>query len=231
MSDLESRTNPSPTSADETTETESAVGLGATKRWARAHVRNESGVDLVECGLVHGYSDDPKEKADLGYVWHNDLSNGYLDVHYRTGLLTTGVDWWLFTAVDSNGHSYISNPHNFRGIIDELEKAVKDQIDRVIKEFQDQRRQGKRGPESKSEAATNLVAAILSFFVGKGGTKGFKQHILRESDEGLQHGLGKVRFIVHKLPVSGGEAGSALQIMSPSGETEGHSWTNIARVK
>lgn len=102
-------------------------------RQTSIHVTNKSGKEISEITVRHKYSDVYKDKA----VWKAIISNGKTvklndaedskkpaNIRYHTGWGTTGADWWLVTWKDQDGVEYVTNPNNFRNIIDPLEKFL-----------------------------------------------------------------------------------------------------------
>lgn len=176
----------------------------STHRKANVAVHNGTGTNLVSIAVAHKYSNEYKNQYTWEDVAANSTTGADLEVDYNTGFLTTGRDWWMITAVDDAGRVYISNPHNFREILDVLEKVTKDVLQMLPP----------IGSNPGVAAAQKVTTAILDHMLNYEDTAGFKQHILREDDEGRT-----VTITLRSLP-SSGEAGDAVEIASPSGSSE-----------
>lgn len=182
-----------------------------THRTANVAVRNQTGKGLVSVAIAHKYSDNYKNH----HVWENvaegTTTAADMQADYNTGFLTTGRDWWLVTAIDDAGRVFISNPHNFRDIIDRLETALKNILP-ILPPV---------GTEPGMAEAQKVITAILDQVLNHEATNGYKQHMLESDDEGHT-----VTITLRSLP-SGGEAKDAVEISSPSGSSE----TNLLLVR
>jgi hypothetical protein len=72
----------------------SAGEVQAASRTANITVRNETGVPLQQVSVAHKYSSDA---GQVGF-WTNvapGATTSAFQVSYRTGLGTTGKDWWI----------------------------------------------------------------------------------------------------------------------------------------
>jgi hypothetical protein len=107
-------------------------------------------------------------------------------VHYETGWLELGRDWWSVTwekegdKIGPNSMKlWYSNPTNFRGLIDFLEKSAPTLIAQALKVARVLR------PELAPAATVAKVVskALCEAMLNDVETDGFKQHILREEDE------------------------------------------------
>ena len=161
-----------------------ATGANAKTRTAQVGIQNNTGHRILSATLVHKYSDDWMRD----YTW-KDVKSGYatnnsIDVHFNTGVLTTGKDWWFVTWIDDTGCAYMSKPKNLRGLMDLLEKAgqyisgglIESGIDVLVAD-----------PELIGKAigaAAAVTGAIGLVLLNSEGTAGFKQHILRDKDAG-----------------------------------------------
>ncbi len=66
-----------------------------TKRTAYVRIRNETSEPLIAVGVKHKYSDNYKNDGAFAVVRPGELSADRMEVHYNTGFLTTGVDWYV----------------------------------------------------------------------------------------------------------------------------------------
>ncbi|WP_087019108.1 hypothetical protein [Thaumasiovibrio subtropicus] len=147
-----------------------------TKRTAKARIENKTGKDIKIATLNHKYSDDYHNQETFGLIKDGDVS-GNLTVEYNTGFGTTGRDWWLVTWQYDEESVYYTDPNNFRGAIDYLER----QVNSVISDNKD--------IPDELKPAVELASSALN----SESTKGFKQHILRSEDEGKV-----VRIVLYK---------------------------------
>lgn len=157
-----------------------------TKRSARAQIHNNTPHNISGVGLNHMYSDVYNETK----TWEIITANGYSDtltVYYNTDFLTTGKDWWSVSwhnnldLIGPNSMSlYYSNPANFRAFFDFLESAAPTLIGTALKVAKLAR------PElaPMTKVANVVSKALCSAMLNTAETDGYKQHILREEDEG-----------------------------------------------
>ena len=153
----------------------------ATHRKASVEIVNETGKTLLSVSVSHKYSDNYKNE----HTWKN-IKNGETTstekVDFNTGFLTTGRDWWVVTWVNDRGDTYVSDPHNFRNILDFLEK-IGDRMAQPLATLAAVIAVGDPEPSSKAVAAAIAVTSFVAIsFLNSEGTDGFKQHILREED-------------------------------------------------
>ncbi|RMZ68373.1 Transmembrane amino acid transporter family [Pyrenophora seminiperda CCB06] len=157
-----------------------------TKRSAKIQVKNNTPYDISGVGLAHMYSDVYSGTK----TWETIPAGGTSDaltVHYNTGFLTTGRDWWAISwhnaneaiAHDSMSQCY-SNPNNFRDFMDFLESVGPNAIAVALEAV------GIAQPELEKVAEVAGIAAdtLCKLMLNSAKTDGFKQHILRE-DEGV----------------------------------------------
>lgn len=159
------------------------MSLKTTHQRAQISIVNNTGSKLISVGIAHKYSD--VFKNDL--QWQN-LNNGQSGnaqwVDYNTGTFTTGRDWWVVVFVDSNGHSYMTDPANFRALFDAAEKALGPTLN-ALAPLAAAIATGDPEPTTKAIAiATAATAAACSLLLNNEGTDGYKQHILRDEDAG-----------------------------------------------
>lgn len=157
-----------------------------TKRTAFASVRNNTSGPLVAVSVVHKYSDNYSNQHQWGIIQPDEIPSDYMEVEYNTGAFTTGRDWWVVTWYSADMNTlYYSNPNNFRDIIDKLESIAPDAIAAAAGALA-ALPASLTGPGAVAAASAAAVAAKVttSALFNSEGTAGFKQHILREEDEG-----------------------------------------------
>ncbi len=167
------------------------------KQHADVQVVNKTGKVISYVQVLHKYSNVYTD--DL--AWYGTLANGDKTtskvVDYNTGALTTGRDWWYIAWVDTDSSTiHYSDPTNFRGIIDIMEtySGVVIPIAATVAAAAGSAACAAAtagacaaaGVPATVSVASAAGAAIASAASGKlledGGTKGFKQHILRSED-------------------------------------------------
>lgn len=159
----------------------------ATKRTAFATVENNTDEPLFAVSLVHKYSDVYKNSQEWGIIRSAQSGSPPAEVEYNTGLLTTGVNWWLVSWYSADMKTrYFSSPNNFRKQIDWAEGIAPDTISAAAGAIA-----GiltvEAGPAAVVAAATaagTVAKATTSAIFNSESTAGFKQHILREVDQG-----------------------------------------------
>lgn len=155
-----------------------------THRTASVVVHNNTPNNLLSVSLVHKYSDNYKNQQQWPVIHPGGDGEGLLTVDYNTGALTTGRDWWLLTWYSEDLKTqYYTDPTNFRGVFDALDKVAPSAIQAVI---------GgavalitsESGPVAAAAAAAAVALAkeTTSRLFNSEGTAGFKQHILRAED-------------------------------------------------
>lgn len=149
------------------------------QRRAKVVIVNDTGKDLAKITVYHKYSNEFKDE----FSWEN-LSAGATSnphdkpVRFYTGVATTGVDWWVVVFKDKTGNEYISDPKNFRKIVDGLEIILLDSIPIISSIIVDP--SGgliKDAGEIAARAALNKEETF-----SKQLGVAFKQHILRKAD-------------------------------------------------
>ena len=180
-----------------------------TKHHAYVSIVNKSNRPISYVAVGHKYSDDFRNsfsfKGPIAPGAETILDKNVDKVTYNTGIATTGRDWWVVTWCYEDGEleSYVTDPQNFRGIIDWLEFPthwVAWTIDFVTGGFLEELPAwlAKIGLESKwlaevCESVTKAkklkkvfiiiaCATIVANATNTTKTLGFKQHILREED-------------------------------------------------
>lgn len=188
----------------------------ATTRTAKAVVENKTKSDIAYVVLVHKYSDDFFNDETWVNLKKGKTTKGPLTVKYRTGFGTTGKDWWRVFFQFKDGKTCYSDPKNFRGVFDASERLILKNAGElgnalgisigsgtgVIAGPPGIAAGGYYGGVGGRKAADGLAKLLFS----KGSTTGFKQMILRASDEN-----GTVRIIIQdgeriilRAPRSGG---------------------------
>lgn len=157
-----------------------------TKRTALATIRNNTSEPLVGVSVIHKYSDDYKHDKQWGVIQPGELASETMEVEYNTGAFTTGRDWWIVTWYSPDMSTlHYSDPNNFRGILDSLESVAPDMIAAAAGAIA-ALPAGISGPGAVGAAVAAAAAAksTTEGLFNSEGTDGFKQHILREEDEG-----------------------------------------------
>ena len=75
--------------------------------WARACIENDTGVTLTNVTLHHRYSDDPDEEQTWPDVGPG-ATTGTMDVHYNTGVIRYGQDYWWAQYTLPDGSVWVS---------------------------------------------------------------------------------------------------------------------------
>lgn len=161
-----------------------ATTCEATKRYARVSVENASDNHLLSVSLVHKYSDNYKNQRQWAVIHPHSSSPDYLDVEYNTGFGTTGRDWWLLTWYSEDLQTqYYTNPNNFRGVFDALDKVAPSMIEAVIDYAASLIDSDPNSVVGEAvNAAVELAKETTQQLFNTEATEGFKQHILRTED-------------------------------------------------
>lgn len=146
-----------------------------TTRSANAVVINNTGRTIRAVSIVHKYSDVFKSRHDYAELAPG-ASTPRASVRYNTGFGTTGRDWWVITWYsDDYTRRYCSNPENFRETIDILEEVAPSVLSYAA---------GKAAKDpSVTKAAETVAEETSKLLFNTESTAGFKQHILRTSDQ------------------------------------------------
>ncbi|KAL6693828.1 hypothetical protein J3F84DRAFT_380022 [Trichoderma pleuroticola] len=162
--------------------------METTKRTASVSVRNNTSKPIVGISLVHKYSDVYKHRKEWAAVPAGDSSAESLKVEYNTGFFTTGRDWWFVSWYSQDMKTlYYSNPQNFRGTFDAIEKSASPELIFNAGMLLGPIALIAGGPLLAAPAAVATLAAARATSDGLYDSEemaGFKQHILREEDEG-----------------------------------------------
>ena len=82
-----------------------------THNKAKATVINQYvGSSLKEVTLIHKYSDVYVNRKQWGKLRYGYQYTDNLEVHFHTGFLTTGCDWWWMKWTTEEGVTYVTNP-------------------------------------------------------------------------------------------------------------------------
>lgn len=157
-----------------------------TTRRAYVAVRNDTSEPLLGVSVLHKYSDEHKSEKQWGIVQPGELTSETLEADYNTGFWTTGRDWWLITWFSADMQTiYFSDPNNFRSAFDGFDNVIGDIASATAGIVAGSVAAG-TGPGAIAAAAAAAVAAktVTSTLFNSETTEGFKQHILREEDEG-----------------------------------------------
>ncbi|OPB44851.1 hypothetical protein A0O28_0089890 [Trichoderma guizhouense] len=118
----------------------------------------------------------------------DDSSTESLKVEYNTGFFTTGRDWWFISWYSQDMKTlYYSNPQNFRGAFDAIEKSVSPELVYQAGMLLAPIAVISGGPVLAVPVTLATIAvakATTNRLYEMEETAGFKQHILREEDEG-----------------------------------------------
>lgn len=145
-------------------------------------LENDTSKDWLSAGVIHKYSDNYKDKQDWGKIKKGDTTPPFT-VNYNVGAFTTGQDWWSVSWIDDKGHMFITDPNNFRNIVDFLEKITGP----LAKLAGTLSTVAISDPEPFSKAAAAALAitsAATAILANSESTAGFKSFILREEDSG-----------------------------------------------
>lgn len=198
-----------------------STSYAVDKREADVVVKNKTGKTILQVTVAHKYSDEYEHQLDWPGALKDGMTTSGKPVTYNTGFGTTGRDWWYVSWVYTDSSTvYYSDPNNFRGAIDFMEKAGRVVIPvgsaigaAVVGAVCTAGTFGGCGPVAATAIATTSAAAgaaIASAAAGEllstGGTKGFKQHILRDDDAG--------KTVTIEL-----QKNNEILISSPSGES------------
>jgi hypothetical protein len=162
----------------------------STERQAKASINNQTGKTIVHVTLLHKYSNDYKNNR----TWVNlpsghSTSTSPLTVKYRTGVFTTGKDWWRVQWKVADGRTCYTDPNNFREVFDALDQVTITTAnlfaDQLGKEVAGKVGEigGVVGGEITGKAAKDAANGIANSLFNGEKTAGFKQHILRASDD------------------------------------------------
>ncbi|CEJ93599.1 hypothetical protein VHEMI09177 [[Torrubiella] hemipterigena] len=155
-----------------------------THRQAQVTVQNNTPNNILSISLVHKYSDNYKNEMQWPILHPGDGSWPLLTADYNTGITTTGRDWWLLTWYSEDLKTqYYTDPNNFRGVFDALDKVAPDAIQAVIGSAA-ALITSETGPVAAAAAAAAVALAkeTTKYMFNSEGTDGFKQHILRSED-------------------------------------------------
>jgi hypothetical protein len=149
------------------------------QRRAKVVIVNDTGKELAKITVYHKYSNEFKDE----FSWENLKAGATSKPHdkpvrFYTGIATTGVDWWIVVFKDKAGNEYISNPKNFRKIVDALESILLDSVPMLSSIL--------IGPsgvliKDASEIAARAALNKEETFSKQFGVS-FKQHVLRKAD-------------------------------------------------
>ncbi|KAH0521847.1 hypothetical protein TsFJ059_005782 [Trichoderma semiorbis] len=162
--------------------------METTKRTATVSIRNNTSKPIVGISLIHKYSDLYKHRKEWAAIPAGDSSTESLKVEYNTGFFTTGRDWWFISWYSQDMKTlYYSSPQNFRGAFDAIEKGVSPELVYQAGMLLAPIAVISGGPVLAVPATLATVAVAKATTNGLYETEetaGFKQHILREEDEG-----------------------------------------------
>ena len=176
-----------------------STSYAVEKKQADVVVSNKTGKTILYVTVAHKYSDEYEHQLEWPSALTDGASTSAQPVTYNTGFGTTGRDWWYVSWVYSDsGTIYYSDPTNFRGAIDLMEKVGSVAIPvgaaiaaSVVGAVCTVGTGGACGPAATgaawatgAAAAAAITSAAAGELLADGGTQGFKQHILRDDDAG-----------------------------------------------
>ncbi|KJZ78236.1 hypothetical protein HIM_02274 [Hirsutella minnesotensis 3608] len=180
-----------------------------TQQKALVSVRNNSKQPMYNVSVVHKYSSVYKDNFTWPVVQPGELAAANMTVQYHTGFATTGVDWWVVAWVDEHRTAHVSDPLNFRKIVDYLEKRAPRALSVTTLTL--------AGLISVSTAPVSAIVAAVAVAIAtqeftdvlfnSESTDGFKQHMLTADDAGAL-----TEIIIHDQ--------DAITFKSNSGESE-----------
>lgn len=173
---------------------------------AEVQIVNKTGHDWLSVSLAHKYSNKYKNKAEWKNVPMGKSTSTAL-VDFNTGIVETGLDWWLVSWVTDEGTVYMTDPHNFGEVRDFVEKlAIKeiDQLEDSAKAVLPVAAGAAIGTAIEpgggtiagaitgelagsaikpvTDKAVNLVDKVADHVLNGEATAGFKEHLLRAKD-------------------------------------------------
>lgn len=156
----------------------------STHRNAKVMVENQTGQGILSVSIAHKYSDDYKNNHN----WEGPIQNGAptnpdMIVDYTTGFGTTGRDWWVVTWITEDGAIHITDPKNFRGLIDMIEKVASSAAISASSLAISLAAAPEPAITKATAAAVAVTGLVVKGLTNSESTKGFKQHILRSEDE------------------------------------------------
>jgi len=157
----------------------------ATRRTAFASVRNNTSGPLVAVSVVHKYSDNYKHQHQWGIIQPGEIPSDRWEVEYNTGAFTTGRDWWLVTWYSEDMKTlYYSNPNNFRGLFDTLDRTAPEAVGAAAS-LATKILASPTGPVGSIAAgfvAGRAAKATTALLFNTESTEGYKGHTLFEED-------------------------------------------------
>ncbi|KJZ67933.1 hypothetical protein HIM_12678 [Hirsutella minnesotensis 3608] len=168
---------------------ERRIDWGTVKRTANVTIQNNSPKNIKAVSLIHKYSSVYKSRAEWPLIEKGKSPgpDNQTTVEYNTGPFTTGRDWWLLSFYnDDITINYVTNPNNFRNVVDFLESigstttitlfgATAGVLGMLA---------GPVTSVAASVAAATVAKATTDQLFDSETTVGFKQHILRSEDAG-----------------------------------------------
>ncbi|RCI12167.1 hypothetical protein L249_0778 [Ophiocordyceps polyrhachis-furcata BCC 54312] len=168
--------------------TTTAVQVSAeiVHRRTNVTVWNQSHDPMVAVSVIHKYSSVYKDRHEWPLLSPGEKSSDFMQVDYHTGFGTIGQDWWLISWYGPGMvNYYISNPNNFRGVIDFLEaQAPAVMITSAITVASVAATPAGFGAVlGASVAAVTVAKATSDAVFNSESTVGFKKHFLEAEDE------------------------------------------------
>ncbi|RDA95373.1 hypothetical protein CP533_3504 [Ophiocordyceps camponoti-saundersi (nom. inval.)] len=155
-------------------------------RRANVTVWNQSHDPMLAVSVIHKYSDVFNERHEWPLLSPGEKSTDMMEVQYHTGFGTIGQDWWLISWYGPGMiNYYISNPNNFRGVIDFLENQAPAVLitSAITVAGVAATPAGFAAVLGASAAAVTVAKTTAEAVFNSESTVGFKKHFLEAEDE------------------------------------------------
>jgi hypothetical protein len=169
-----------------------------TTRTANVVVQNATGYNLEFVTVAHKYSSDYKETQTWGNLPNGQITPSPLSVRYNTGAFTTGRDWWSVAfRVKGSRTVYVTNPNNFRSLIDRAETLgtpLLNAAGQIGGNAAGKYIAGEPGGTIGGKIGGQAGQALGNALFNAESTVGFKAHTLRGEDEASSRGQTVIRI-------------------------------------
>eukprot|EP00922_Rhytidocystis_sp_ex-Travisia-forbesii_P005129 GHVS01007506.1.p1 GENE.GHVS01007506.1~~GHVS01007506.1.p1 ORF type:complete len:327 (+),score=40.93 GHVS01007506.1:198-1178(+) len=169
-----------------------AEAVGAKQRsdsnsTASVRVVNEIGQDVSGVTVVHKYSDDDlADKKIWDHIKNGESCDDSLNVWWynTTGVPTNGTNWWKVFWYNKNGSNfYQTDPQNFPGVIDGLERFAQTAVPLLLPIGEANGTEQAAGTTGGAIPPLTIAARKnLQYVLNSESTSGFSQHTLRSED-------------------------------------------------
>lgn len=173
------------------------VSLGGTPHFAAAvrvrsacvRVTNNSPEALAQLHVLHRYSSDHSTLARWSQLAPGATTGSdELKVNYKTGLLTTGVDWWaLVWSSPDGGAVYITDPNNFRWLLEHYPPSYSRAAIGVSAACGADG--GRAGGFAATTSGLDIALNAVNLLLHRRSTIGYKRHILTDEDASDESGV------------------------------------------